>query len=720
MERAGVFVAGALAILTLLRSRFKARDALRWLEDVDSAEALEWVKEQNKRLPMTGTGPIYERILAILDSKEKIPYVKKTGDYLYNFWQDDAHERGIWRRTAMEEYEKKETKWETVIDLDVLSKKDNQKWVWKGSSILDEGEGVERELALVEISPGGGDATVVQEFNLKTCEFVSKDQGGFFLPTAKSQVGWKDRDTLIVGTDFGSDSMTTSGYPKLVKEWKRGTPLSDAKLLFTGESTDVSAYGYFAKERCDTSYLICARSLDFYTSKKFVFEANGLQDADGNPWTLPKTPLPLQLPDDANINLFADQLLVKLRSPWKGHKEGSLLSIPAVKVFEATSPDAIKDDDIFLLFSPEERVALRGFSKLKTKLILELLDNVKSKMQFWTYDFEARKWTEDPADAKSKTSLNSVEVWSFDGKYSNKYWTTTEGYTLPCTLSLADADRKEATKDLKQDPVRFDAKNLKVSQFETKSEDGTIVPYFIVAPRGEELPQPTLLYGYGGFEISMTPYYQVTTGVGWLEKGNVYVCANIRGGGEFGPKWHQAALKENRNKAFEDFEAVARDLVRKGITTPEQLGIMGGSNGGLLMGNMLTRSPELFGAIVCQVPLLDMKRFNKLLAGASWQAEYGNPDTEDWEKFLHKYSPYHNIDPNRIEEYPPILFTTSTRDDRVHPGHSRKMAKKMQDLGINNVLHYENIEGGHGGASTNNQRAFMWTISYQFLERFTS
>eukprot|EP00512_Aurantiochytrium_limacinum_P013841 CAMPEP_0171575800 /NCGR_PEP_ID=MMETSP0961-20121227/6211_1 /TAXON_ID=87120 /ORGANISM="Aurantiochytrium limacinum, Strain ATCCMYA-1381" /LENGTH=728 /DNA_ID=CAMNT_0012131461 /DNA_START=112 /DNA_END=2298 /DNA_ORIENTATION=- len=714
------FAAGAATVVRLLRTRSLARDPLQWLEEVDSKEALDWVNAQNAALPVDGKGEMYESLLKILDSKEKIPYVGKIGELYYNFWKDDEHERGIWRCTTLEEYAKQEPKWETVIDVDALAAQDDQKWVWKGYDVLDEGEDVEPERMLVYLSPGGGDAVTAREFNLKTRKFIQETEQPFQIPVAKMGVSWKDRDTLIIGTDFGPDSMTSSGYPRIVKEWRRGTSLEDAKVIYEGKVSDVSVRGVYVKERQGVEFQASSRAMGFYSNEVFVHSIKGLKNPDGSDFKLPSNAFKIPVPDDADASYFADQILIELRSDWKGFKKGSLLSAPMTKLLTFANEADVKADVLQALFQPTERVALSGFTKLKSRLLLDLLDSVRSRLEMWRYDAAASSWVKDrlpEGSAGITPSVNMIHTWALKGKESDLYWSLAEGYTLPCTLSLVDATGKSPTKTLKQEPTRYNSDGVVVEQYQAKSKDGTMVPYFQVGLKqdGEATPRPTLLYGYGGFEISLTPAYQATTGMCWLEKGNVYVCANIRGGGEFGPSWHQAALKENRNKAYEDFEAIAQDLVRRKVTTAAKLGIMGGSNGGLLMGNMLTRSPELFGAVVCMVPLLDMKRYTKLLAGASWIAEYGDPDTKEWD-FLQNYSPYHKLE--KTKKYPPVLFTTSTRDDRVAPAHSRKMAKKMIDMSIPNVFHYENVEGGHGGASTNAQRAYMWTLCYQFLEKY--
>ena len=667
------------------------KDPFQYLEEVLGEKPLNWVKELNAEstAELTATGQfqsINERILKILDSDARIPMVTKAGEFYYNFWRDAKNRRGLWRRTTLDEYRKAEPKWETVLDLDELAKQEGENWVLKGTAFLKP----TYDRVLLSLSRGGADATVTREFDVTTKSFVPE---GFVLPEAKTSIAWRDRDSVFVGTDLGEGSLTDSGYPRTVREWKRGTKVADAPLVFEGQAGDVSVSGRRSQQKGFEQDWIW-RTVTFWTSEVFL-RRDGIL-------------IKIEKPDDAKVSSDRDLLFLELRSPWEvGGKK-----YPAGALLACDLEAFLKGDRAFdVLFEPTDRKSLADYDHTRNHLILNELDNVRNRLYVLTR--KDGKWTREELPGAPK--LSSVSVGSVDSDESDDYFMTVTDYLTPTSLFLGTVGKGPAEK-IKENPRFFDAEGLNVAQYEAVSADGTRVPYFQVSRRTLALDgkNPTLLYGYGGFEISMTPGYQPKVGAAWLEAGGVYVVANIRGGGEFGPKWHQAALKRNRHKAYEDFIAVAEDLIRRKITSPAHLGTMGGSNGGLLMGNMLTRRPDLFGAVVCQVPLLDMRRFNKLLAGASWMAEYGNPDvSEEWE-FIRTFSPYHNL--TAKTKYPRTLFTTSTRDDRVHPGHARKMVAKMKSQG-HNVLYFENIEGGHGGAADNKQEAFMSSLAYTFLWR---
>lgn len=672
-------------------STVSTADPFQWLEDVTGDKALDWVRARNEKSQSAiESDPEFNKLrddlLAILDSDARIPFVSKQGDYFYNFWRDKKNERGIWRRTTLEEYKKAEPKWEVILDLDQLGKAENENWVWKGASLLRP----DYKRALISLSRGGADADVTREFDLVTKQFV-KD--GFSRPEAKGGMSWIDIDHVFISTDFGPGSMTESGYPRLAKKWKRGTPLESAEVIYSGEMTDMSiSAAHDDSPGFERNFL--NRNLAFYNDELYLI---------GNDGKLTK----IDAPNSANKSVFHQYLALELREPWtvgnKTYSAGSLLF--------TNFDDFMKGKrDFQVVFEPSDTTALSSFGFTKDYAFINVLEDVKNRI--YVLKPTADGWKSEPL--VGAPSFGTVNISAVDSDESNDFFMNTTDYLTPTTLSMGTIG--SAPVELKKLPEFFDAKGLAISQHFATSKDGTRIPYFMVAKKDLKLDgnQPTLLYGYGGFEISMQPGYNAGVGRAWTSQGGVYVVANIRGGGEYGPRWHQAALKQNRLRAYEDFAAVAMDLFNRKVTRKEKIAIQGGSNGGLLVGNMVTLYPELFQAAVCQVPLLDMQRYNKLLAGASWMAEYGNPDiTEQWE-YIKTFSPYHNVQPNK--KYPNVLFTTSTRDDRVHPGHARKMMAKMESQG-HSVLYYENIEGGHGGAANNKQSAFMQALAYTFLKQ---
>jgi prolyl oligopeptidase len=666
-------------------------DPYLWLEEVTGEKALAWAREQNAKSTgeleqMPGFAPLRDRLRGILDSKEKLPYVEKRGAFYYNFWRDAQNPKGMLRRTTLADYKKKQPTWETVLDLDALAKAENENWVYAGITCVYPSY----ERCMVSMSRGGGDTHVTREFDVVTKQFV-KD--GFTLPAFKSRVAWKDRDTLYVGTDFGEGSLTSSGYPRIVKEWKRGTPLGAATTVYEGQVSDVSVGAVRVWDH-GASYDVVTRGVSFFAGEMF------LRGSDGK---LTKIEIPL----DAEASIWNGQLLVTLRSDWttgdKTWPKGALVAMPL--------GDFMAGKRTFtMLFEPAANRSLDGWAELKSAVIANELEDVKNRLYVWK--LAKGKWSRKPL---GKPGVGTLAVSSVDGHgRTDEYWLKRSDFVMPTDLSLGTLDRPATV--LKKMPTFFDAKGLVVEQHFATSKDGTKVPYFQISRKAMAVDgsNPTVLYGYGGFEISLTPAYDSISGSAWLEKGGVYVVANIRGGGEYGPAWHQAALRHDRQRAYDDFIAVAEDLIARKVTSPAHLGINGGSNGGLLMGVMLTERPDLFGAIVCAVPLLDMKRYHKLLAGASWMEEYGDPDKpEDWAA-LAKFSPYQNVKAG--VKYPRTLFTSSTRDDRVHPGHARKMVARMVEQG-HDVLYYENIEGGHGGAANNEQIAFMQALQYTFFAK---
>ncbi|MFE0580649.1 prolyl oligopeptidase family protein [Streptomyces sp. NPDC058874] len=663
-------------------------DPYLWLEDVSGEEALAWVRERNAETVGALTGApgfkvLEQEMREVLDDDGRIPYVVRRGPHLYNFWQDADHERGLWRRTTLEEYRTDCPAWEVLLDLDALAEAEGEKWAWAGSRVL----APEHRHALVLLSRDGADACVVREFDLEALEFVTD---GFTVAEAKTRIGWIDHDRVWIGTDFGAGSMSASGYPLQVRRWHRGTPLEDAELVYQGRPGDLSASGWhddtpgFGRD-------FVHRQIDFWNQELFLLPEDPCA-----------APVKIDVPDDASASVHREWLTVTTRTPWLGHPAGSLLAFD-LQAFLAGARQAE------VLFTPDERTALAGYSWTRNHLVLATRVDVSSGLELLTPG--PGGWSRAPLPGLPP--LSTASVTCTDPDVGDEYFHLVTGFLQPSTLYRGTAGEQDASEPVKQSPALFDTAGLSVRQFFATSADGTRVPYFVVGPEERSGPGPTLLYGYGGFEISMVPSYSAVTGRAWLARGGTYAVAGIRGGHEYGPAWHRAALGAHRVRAYEDFAAVARDLVARDVTTPAQLGIEGGSNGGLLMGAMLTREPELFGAVVAHVPLLDMLRFHKLLAGASWIAEYGDPDDPADRLHLEGISPYHRIRTDG-PAYPPLLLLTSTRDDRVHPGHARKMAARLREAG-HPVLFHEHIGGGHAGATDHRQSAFNEALVHTFL-----
>lgn len=663
---------------------FVRTDPYLWLEEVTDEKALDWVRACNERTLAQYGGEQFERMrteaLEVLDTDTRIPYVVRRGDYLYNFWRDAANPRGLWRRTTLDSYRTDNPEWDVLIDVDELGRVDGQKWVWAGAGVIEP----DHTLALVALSPGGSDASVVREFDMRTRQFVD---GGFELPQAKSQIAWQELDTVLVGTDFGADSLTESGYPRVVKRWRRGTPLADAETVFEGTRADVRVMASVDRTPGFERTMI-ARALDFWNDE--VYELRGAEL------------IRIDAPTDASVSVHRQWLLIELRTDWAvgatTYTAGSLLAARYDEFLAGTA-------QLRVVFEPDPHTALYQYTWTRDRLLIVTLADVASRVEIAT----PGDWRRDPLSG-IPAATHTVVVTA--DSYGDEFFLDSSGFDTPSRLLRGTDDGELAP--IKSAPAFFDAKNLTVAQYFTESDDGTAIPYFVVRPADSDGPGPTLLSGYGGFEVPRTPAYDGVLGRLWLARGGTYVLANIRGGGEYGPGWHTQAMRADRHKVAEDFASVATDLVKRELTTVEQLGARGGSNGGLLMGIMLTKYPEKFGALVCDVPLLDMKRYHLLLAGASWMAEYGDPDNPDDWKFISEYSPYQNISADR--KYPPVLITTSTRDDRVHPGHARKMTAALEAAG-HQVWYYENIEGGHAGAADNEQLAFKSALSYSFLHR---
>jgi len=670
-------------------------DPYRWLEDVTGERALSWVRERNAEAVAELTGEsrfaaLQAEIREVLDSTDRIPYITRRGEYRYNFWRDREHPRGLWRRTTLAEYRKQAPGWEILLDVDALARDEDENWVFHGAQCLRP----DYRLALISLSRGGADASVVREFDIERREFRTD---GFQLPEAKSVVDWIDADHIYVATDFGPGTLTTSGYPRMVRQWRRGAPLAEAQLVYEGKPDDVSVSAYHDDtEGFERDFV--RRTLEFYRCERYQRCGEGLRR--------------IEVPDDAIVGVHRQWLLIELRSDWtigQTYPAGCLL----VADYEQFMTRGADDAGMRVLFTPDERTSLAGYSWTRHHLVLEVMRDVVSHLSVLT---PAEDWRAEPLTGTPP--LASVSAHGTDSYLDDEYLLDVDGFLTPSTLAIGTISDGPAAV-LKQAPSFFDSAGFTVDQHFAVSDDGTRIPYFVVAP-DSAVPAggwPTLLYGYGGFEVSLQPGYSGALGRAWLARGGCYVSANTRGGAEYGPRWHSATLKHNRHLVYEDFAAVARDLVARGITTPPRLGAKGGSNGGLLMGVMLTQYPELFGAIVATVPLLDMLRYHTLLAGASWMAEYGDPEDPADREHLLRFSPYHQLRADR--RYPPILLTTSTRDDRVHPGHARKLVARMREYGLP-VTYYENIEGGHGGAADNEQAAFMSALGYEFLWRHLS
>ncbi|OMH30695.1 prolyl oligopeptidase [Tersicoccus sp. Bi-70] len=701
-------------------------DEFLWLEDIHGTEPLAWAEQQNARTEAALDADAYrrlrEQILAVLDDTAKIPDVTKRGPFYYNFWRDETNPRGLWRRTTWASYQQEQPEWEVLLDIDALAAADGTPWVFAGASLLRPEPGEPWRRGLVKLSPDGGDAVRVREFDVEDKAFVAE---GFDLPTAKTQVSWVDADTIFVGTEVGPGSMTTSSYPRTGRRLTRGQDLAEAPVLW--EVPEEHLMAVLAHDRTPGFERdIAVDVIDFFRSRTHVagdVSSDGHNDTDGDAnngsavaWRH------VDVPDDVNVDLHRQWLLFRPQTDW--NHDGT--TVPAGTLAVAPLEDFLAGQrDLTVVFAPDERTSLQGWSWTANHLILTLLTDVASRVV--VLDPAAGFTGTELPDAPALSTVSASAVDDEDPEEGDDYWLTVSGFLTPTTLQrgrLAGAGtggEGVPARTVKTSPSFFAAEDLQVEQHFVVSADGTRVPYFQIGPKDLVLDgaNPTLLNGYGGFEISRTPAYSGAIGRSWLTRrttsgrSGVYVVANIRGGGEYGPAWHRAALQANRPRAYEDFAAVAQDLIDRGVTTREHLGCSGGSNGGLLVGNMLTTYPQLFGAISCGVPLLDMRRYTKLSAGYSWIAEYGDPDDPEQWAFIRTFSPYHNLVPGT--DYPATLIYTATSDDRVGPVQARKMAARMEAMGVDDVWFYEALEGGHAAASDNRQAAQMAALSSQFL-----
>ncbi|HYC68401.1 prolyl oligopeptidase family serine peptidase [Brevundimonas sp.] len=678
----------------------RAADDHLALEEVNGTEAMAFVASENEKSLAVLTGdPRYEtfrqQAFDILSATDRIPSPSFLGDGIGNFWQDAANPKGIWRRTTLESYRSDATRWETLLDIDALARAEGKDWVWKGADCLAPDE----TRCLVSLSDGGKDAVVVREFDTSTGLWV---EDGFILPEGKHRLEWLDRDTLLVATDFGPDTLTESGYPYIVKALKRGQTLAEATEVYRGDIGD-GGYGVSPSVYRDGAGVVQAvlisRPLDTFRSET---------------WELVEgQPVKLDLPERLTIyGVTHGALIFSNDEPWthmgRELTAGSLLS-PCLECLRPV-PDGelVLSNRAFRIFTPATRQAISDVRVLDGRVLVAISDNVIGRLAV----FEDRgEWGWARTDIETPDNL-AVDLGD-SSKARGEVFVSSQGFLTPPTLSLAEVP-PGSLEELRTAPARFDASTHMVEQFEATSSDGTKIPYFVVRPRDLAMDgsAPTIIYGYGGFQVSKPPAYIPEMGRLWLENGGVYVNANIRGGGEFGPDWHQSVLKENRQLAFDDYAAVARDLHQRGITSPRRTGIYGRSNGGVLTSVAMTQHPELINAAVIESPLIDMLRYHELPAGASWIGEYGDPRAPEEAAYIARYSAYQQLRPDA--EYPRVYITTNTRDDRVHPGHARKFAARLEAMGHDH-LYYEETSGGHSNDADPVANARRWARHYVYL-----
>lgn len=681
---AAVALAACTTAATTSDSASMNEDPYLWLEEIEGDRALAWVREQNQRsLAALESDPRYPQLhadaLAILNSRDRLPLGNVRDGHYYNFWQDEQHVRGIWRRSPLAAYLSGQPQWETLLDIDALAAAEGANWVYKGAECL---EGY--DVCMIALSDGGRDATTWREFDIRRRAFVD---GGFVAPEAKSSLVWLDADTLLIGTDWGEGTLTESGYPFVLRRWRRGTPIDSAEEIVRGQPEDV---GMFAGvlEDVDNRRVPVAYEADTFFETTY--------------WRLDTAqPQRLTLPRKATVQgLYRGFLVFTIEEAWRGMPQGALVAYP-LSDSGAEAPRAE------VLFAPGPRQSIEGVAITRAAILVATTENVRGGVLRIAHDGSA--WSRQAVEIPA----NGTVSFAGASPHEDVAFAVYEDYLTPDTLYALE-DRAQRARAIRSLPAQFDASRFVAEQYEAVSRDGTRVPYFVIRARDVQLDgdNPTLLYAYGGFQVSNLPAYSPIAGRLWLERGGVYVVANIRGGGEFGPAWHQAGLRTNRQVIYDDFYAVERDLVERRITSPRRLGIMGGSNGGLLMGVMLNQHPEMVNAAVVQVPLLDMLRYDRLLAGASWVDEYGSPSVPEERAFLASISPYHNL--RRRDDFPVPFVLTSTKDDRVHPGHARKYVARMQELGMP-VLYYENIDGGHSAAANLNEAARRRALEFTYL-----
>lgn len=666
-------------------------DPYLWLEEIDGAEAVAWVERQNavtlRRYGDAGFARDRDALRVLLDSPDNLPYVRRRGAFLYNYWKDATNPRGLWRRTTLDSYRTDTPQWDVLLDLDALATAEDEDWIWHGADTIPG----THDRAILHLSRGGGDAAVLREFDLTTRTFVA---AGFNLPEGKSGISWLDRDTLLLWTPLGDGHATASGYARTVRLWKRGEQPLAAPVIFEGKAESMSVAAGVDRDTTGQPWFV--ERLGFFDIELFIGDRTG-----------PKTKI--DLPSDATSEWHRGWLAVKPRAPWtvggQTYAPDTLLGI-AFADFLSGKRDFVR------LFEPQERRALDGFFWCGGRLVLSILDNLRPVGEVLT-PAATGPWKREAIEGLPPIGTASIGTMDAELSETNgDLLATVQSPVLPPSLTLLQPG--SVTAILKRGPAKFDPSGIVVTQHEVASVDGVNIPYVQIGPPRETGEAPVHLYGYGGFQVSVLPSYGASVGKLWLERGGTHVIANIRGGGEFGTQWHEAARRERRHLAHDDFAAVAADLVKRGVTRPGRIAAEGGSNGGILITNMLTRYPERFGALFCTIPLIDMRRYTKLLAGASWIAEYGDPDKpEEWD-FLAPISAYHMAQPGK--PYPPILIATSRRDDRVHPGHARKMAAKLQAMGYD-ASFYEPAAGGHGYGKDNAEVATFTALGYRFMRK---
>ena len=675
----------------------QSEDPFIWLEEIQGERALKQVDDWNKTTEQDlSRAPGFEamraRAFGILTDNRQIAMPDEVqSEFVTNYWIDGDHPRGQWRISPRAAYLAGRPEWRVLIDVDALGRAESKSWVWHGAECL----APDYRRCLISLSPGGGDADVMREFDIPSGRFVDN---GFELPEAKSSVSWLDADRLLVVTDYGPESLTSSGYGRIAKVWRRGTPLAAAETILEGERSDVGVNPFALTDR-SRRWNFLRRGLTFWTGSVALVTEGGAR--------------PVPIPEDATVRDVIDgRLIASLNSPLEAG--GRTIPAGALVAWSLADVEAGRTAVPELVMAPTARQAIEEVSASNDILWVKALDDVSGRL------FALRRggdggWASSTVALPDNSTLDIQAV----GGSANLALVSVEGMLTPPSLHAVTAEGR--TSLVQSLPAQFDASNFTVEQRFATSADGTRVPYFLVRRRGTTGAVPTLIHAYGGFRAAQTPTYLTgqpyrsgPLGLFWVEAGNAYVLANIRGGGEYGPAWHQAALRENRQRSFDDLHAVAENLARAGLAERGRIGISGRSNGGVLVGAAANQRPDLYGAVISGSPLTDMRRYNQLLAGASWMGEYGNPDLPaDW-AFMSRYSPYQNL--RAVPDYPATFYYLSTLDDRVHPGHARKMAAKHAELG-QRFYFREYREGGHSVGADRPEDAVRAALLFAFLTR---